>query len=88
MEVQAPSFEHFTSGAEPIGAIDSPTRLDEYRVVLRDGTQGLHLQQMLVTVELETQTSAGERLRHLVLAQVREIELRNHHHESISSVPT
>jgi hypothetical protein len=76
-----PPANQFSDGIEPIGAIDSPTSLDEYRVVLRDGTQAMHLQQALVTIEAETTTADGRRLRHIVLGQVRDLELRNHHHE-------
>ena len=76
-----PASNQFNAGIEPIGAIDSPTRLDEYRVVLRDGTQAMHLQQALVTIEAETTTPEGELRRHVVLGQVRDLELRNHHHE-------
>jgi len=71
----------FTTGVEPIGAIDSPTSLDRYRVVLREGTQSLHLQQALITFELTILTPGGLR-RHLQLGQVRGLELRNHHHET------
>ncbi len=76
-----PASNQFSAGIEAIGAIDSPTSLDEYRVVLRDGTQALHLQQALVTIEAETTTPDGQRQRHIVLGQVRDLELRNHHHE-------
>src|SRR5258705_12543714 len=76
-----PASNQFSAGVEPIGAIDSPTSLDEYRVFLRDGTQALHLQQALVTIEAETTTPDDRRQRHIVLGQVRDLELRNHHHE-------
>jgi hypothetical protein len=54
-----PPSNEFSDGIEPIGAIDSPTSLDEYRVVLREGTQAMHLQQALVTIGAETTTIDG-----------------------------
>jgi hypothetical protein len=71
----------FTTGVDAIGAIDSPTTIDEYRVVLVEGTQSLHLQQSLVVLEVPTETTAGS-ARQMQLAQIRDLELRNHHHET------
>jgi hypothetical protein len=69
------------AGQDPLASVDSPSSTDKYQLVLRDHARGLQLIQSLVVVEVESLAPDGTVIRQQMLGQVRDIQLRNQHHE-------
>jgi Helicase HerA, central domain len=78
---QHPEKALVLSGQLPVGSVDSPSSTDRYALVLREYSRGVQLIQSLVVVEVEALAPDGSIVRPLLLGQIREIELRNQHHE-------
>jgi hypothetical protein len=72
---------HYVTGTIPFGSIDSPSATDRYQVVLRDEARDLHLHHALCVIETTGVDIDGSVVRQQVLGQVRDISMRNHHHE-------
>ena len=68
-------------GQAPLAAVDSPSSTHKYQVVLREEARGLQLMQALVVIDLLGVAPDGAIVRQQVLGQIRDIELRNQHHE-------
>jgi hypothetical protein len=69
------------AGQSALGSVDSPSSTDKYALVLRENSRGLQLIQSLVVVEVEALAPDGSIVRQLQLGQIRDIQLRNQHHE-------
>jgi hypothetical protein len=75
------SSSDYVNGTIPFGSIDSPSATDKYQVVLRDDARDLHLQHALCVIETDGVDIDGSAVRQQVLGQVRDLAMRNHHHE-------
>lgn len=69
------------AGQAPLASVDSPSSTHKYQVVLREQARPLQLMQSLVVVEVDGLAADGTIVRQQMLGQIRDVALRNQHHE-------
>jgi hypothetical protein len=77
----SPVQAQILAGQAPLASVDSPSSTHKYQVVLREQSRGLQLMQSLVVVEVDGLAPDGTIVRQQLLGQIRDVALRNQHHE-------